>query len=86
MKTLISYFLHRTSTAGKRFLSVGVQVKILTLIGAICMGLVAVVPTVIISITCPVIWDAAATVTLELSARTGVTTSCLITVVAAVVI
>lgn len=62
------------------------QVKTLTLIGAVCMRLVAVVPAVIISVTGPVIWDAAAAVTLELSAGAGVTTACLVAVVPAVVI
>lgn len=56
------------------------------LIGAVCMGLVTVVTAVIVSITGPVIWDAAAAVTLELSAGAGVTTTCLVTVVPAVII
>lgn len=56
------------------------------LIGAVCMGLIAVVPTVIISITGPVIWDASSAVTLELSAGAGVTATGLITVVPTVVI
>lgn len=56
------------------------------LIGAVCVGLVAVVPTVIISVTGPVIWYAAAAVTLELSTGARVTTACLITVVPAVII
>lgn len=43
------------------------RVKTLTLVGAVCMGLVAVVPTVIIPVTGPVVWDAAAAITLKLS-------------------
>lgn len=62
------------------------QVKTLTLVGAVCMGLVAVVPTVIIPVAGPVVWDAAAAITLKLSARAGVTTACFITVVTAIVI
>lgn len=62
------------------------QVKTLTLIGAVCVGLVAVVPAVVITVAGPVIWDAAAAVTLELSTRAGVTTACLVAVVPAVVI
>lgn len=58
----------------------------LTLIGAVCVGLVAVVPTVVISIAGPVIWDAASAVTLELSDGAGVTAACLVAVVPAVVI
>lgn len=62
------------------------QVKTLTLIGAVCMRLVTVVPTVIISVTGPVIWDAAAAVALELSTGAGVTTACLVAVIPAVII
>lgn len=62
------------------------QLKTLTLIGAVCMGLVAVVPTVVISITRPVIWDAAAAVTFKLSAGAGVTAARLVAVVPTVVI
>lgn len=56
------------------------------MIGAVGMGLVAVVATVIVSVAGPVIWDAAAAVTLELSAGAGVTAACFVTVVPAVVI
>lgn len=62
------------------------QVVTLTLVGAVCMGLVAVVPTVVIPVAGPVVWDAAPTVALKLSAWARVTTACFITVVAAVVI
>lgn len=50
------------------------------------MGLVAVVPAVIVSVTGPVIRDAAAAVTFELSAGAGVTTARLVAVVPAVII
>lgn len=81
-------------TTGRSFLTGGRcrltppnwQVNTLTLIGAVCVGLVAVVPAVIIPVTGPVIWDAAAAVTLELSAGAGVTAACLIAVIPAVVI
>ena len=72
----------------KSFLAVppNQQVVTLTLVGAVSVRLVAVVPAVIISVTGPVIWDAAAAVTLELSAGAGVTTARLVAVVPAVVI
>jgi len=50
------------------------------------MGLIAVVATVVVAVTRPVIWDAAAAVTLELSAGTGVAATGFIAVVPAVVI
>lgn len=50
------------------------------------MGLIAVVPTVIIPIAGPVVWDAAAAITLKLSTWAGVTTACFITVVTTVII
>lgn len=50
------------------------------------MGFVAVIPTVVISITGPIIWDAAAAVALELSAGAGVAAARFVAVVAAVVI
>lgn len=62
------------------------QIETQTRVSAVCMGLVAVVPTVVIAITFPVIWDAAAAVTLELSAGAGVPASSFIAVVPAVVI
>lgn len=60
--------------------------RTLTLIGAIGVGLIAVVPTVIIPIAGPVIRYASATVTLELSAGAGVTTACFIAVIPTVII
>lgn len=62
------------------------QPKTLTLIGAVCMGLVAVVPAVVVSIAPPVIWDAAAAVAFKLRAGAGVTAARFIAVVPAVVI
>lgn len=58
----------------------------LTLVGAVGMCLIAVVPAVVVPVTSPVLWDAAATITLELGARTRVTAAILIAVVSAVII
>lgn len=58
----------------------------LTLIGAVGVSLVAVVSTVIVSITGPVVRDAAAAVTLELGAGAGMAAACLITVVPTIII
>lgn len=50
------------------------------------MGLIAVVPAVVVPVAGPVVGDAAAAVTLELSARAGVTAARFVTVVAAVIV
>lgn len=42
--------------------------KTLTLVGAVCVGLVAVVPAVVVPVAGPVVGDAAAAITLKLSA------------------
>lgn len=57
-----------------------------SLVGAVGMCLIAVVPAVVVPVTSPVLWDAAATITLELGARTRVTAAILIAVVSAVII
>lgn len=41
---------------------------VLTLVGTVGMSLITVVSTVIVAVTGPVFWDAAATVTLKLDA------------------
>lgn len=46
----------------------GQQVQPLTLVGAVCVGLIAVVAAVVVPVAGPVIRDAAAAVTLKLSA------------------
>lgn len=58
----------------------------LTLVGAVGALLVAVVAAVVVAVTGPVLWDAAATVALELHARTGVTAACFVAVVPTVII
>lgn len=58
----------------------------LTLVGAVGALLVTVVAAVVVSVTGPVLWDAAAAVALELHARTGVTAACFIAVVSTVII
>lgn len=57
-----------------------------TLVGAVGMCLVAVVPTVIISVTGPVLRDAAPTVAFELGAGAGVAAAGLVAVVPTVVV
>lgn len=57
-----------------------------TLIGAVGVGLVAVVPAVIVPIAGPVLWDAAPAVAFELGARAGVAAACLVTVVPTVIV
>lgn len=57
-----------------------------TLVGAVGMRLVAVVPAVVVPITGPVLGDAAPTVALELGARAGVAAASLITVVPTVIV
>lgn len=64
----------------------GWRVNVLTLIGAVGVGLVAVVTAVVVTIACPVVGDAATAVTFELWAWTGVAAACLVAVVTAVVI
>lgn len=56
------------------------------MIGAISMSLITIVPTIIVSIACPVFRDTATTVALELGAGTGMATPVLITVVPAVIV
>lgn len=46
----------------------GNPAKTLTLVGAVRVGLVAVVPAVVVPVAGPVVWDAAAAITLKLSA------------------
>lgn len=46
----------------------GQRLQPLTLVGAVCVGLIAVVAAVVVPVAGPVIWDAAAAVTLKLSA------------------
>lgn len=58
----------------------------LTLVGAVSMGLIAVVPTVVIPITRPMHGDAASTVAFELVARAGVAAASFITVVTTVIV
>ena len=58
----------------------------LTLVGAVGVGLVAVVSTVVLPVAGPVLGDAAAAVTLELHAGAGVAAARLVTVVPAVVV
>lgn len=50
------------------------------------MGLVTVVPTVIVAVTGPVFWDAAAAVTFKLDAGTRMTATRFITVIATVIV
>lgn len=56
------------------------------MVGAVRMRLIAVVSAVIVSITGPVLGNAATTVALELRARAGVAAARLIAVVATVVV
>lgn len=50
------------------------------------MSLVTVVSTVIVAVTGPVFWDAAATVTFKLDTGAGMAAACLITVIPAVIV
>ena len=63
-----------------------VPVSALTLVGTVGVGLVAVVSTVIVPVTGPVLRDAAAAVTLKLNTGAGVAAASLITVVTTVVV
>lgn len=56
------------------------------LVGTVGVGLIAVVSTVVVTITGPVLWYAAATVTFELDTGAGVTAAGFITVVSTVVV
>lgn len=60
--------------------------RTLTLVCAVGALLIAVVAAVVVSVAGPVLGDAAATVALELHARTGVTAACFIAVVSTVII
>lgn len=62
------------------------HLRALTLVGAVRVGLIAVVPAVVVSVAGPVIRDAATAVTFELSAGAGVTAAGFVTVVAAVIV
>lgn len=64
----------------------GCQRRGLTLVGAVGVRLVAVVPTVVIPITGPVFGDAAAAVALELGAGAGVAAAGFIAVVPTVIV
>lgn len=57
-----------------------------TLVGAVCMCLVTVVPAVIVPITGPVLGDAASAVALELGARARVAAASLVTIVPTVIV
>lgn len=61
-------------------------VLLLTLVGTVGVSLIAVVSTVIVAVTGPVFWDAAATVTFKLDAGAGMAAAGFITVVPTVVI
>lgn len=69
-----------------RHSAAAVPVSALTLVGTVGVGLVAVVSTVVVPVTGPVLRDAAAAVTLELGAGAGMAAACLITVVPTVVV
>lgn len=58
----------------------------LTLVGTVGMSLVAVISTVIVTVTGPVFWDAAAAVTFELDIGAGMAAARLITVISTVVV
>lgn len=58
----------------------------LTLVGAVGVSLVAVVPAVIVAVAGPVFWDAAATVAFELDAGAGMAAAGFIAVIATVVV
>lgn len=69
---MILYFLHEAICCSCDFTDSQLtppdeKVKTLTLVGAVCVGLVTVVPAVIIPVAGPVVRDAAAAVTLKLS-------------------
>lgn len=57
-----------------------------TLVGTVGMSLITVVPTVVVTVTGPVFWDAAATVAFKLDTGTRVAAAGFITVVATVVV
>ena len=57
-----------------------------TLVGAVGVRLIAVVPTVVVPVAGPVLWDAAPAVALELGAGAGVAAAGLVAVVTAVVV
>lgn len=57
-----------------------------TLVGTVGVSLIAVISAVIVAITGPVFWDAAATVAFELDAGAGMATACFIAVVPTVVV
>lgn len=62
------------------------MVLFLTLVGTVGVSLIAVVPTVIVTITGPVFWDATAAVAFKLDTRAGMAAARLITVVPTVVV
>lgn len=62
----------------------GLQVP--TLIGAVGVGLVAVVPAVIVPVAGPVLWDAAPAVAFKLGAGARVAAACLVTIVPTVIV
>lgn len=58
----------------------------LTLVGAVGVSLVTVVPAVIVAVAGPVFWDAAATVAFELDAGAGMAAAGFIAVITTVVV
>lgn len=58
----------------------------LTLIGTVGMSLIAVISTVVVSITGPVLWNTAAAVAFKLHTGAGVTAAGFITVIPTVII
>lgn len=58
----------------------------ITLVGTVGMSLVTVVSTVIVAVTGPVFWDAAAAVTFELDAGTRVAAACFVAAVSTVIV
>lgn len=61
-------------------------VLLLTLVCTVGMSLVTVVSTVIVAVTGPVFWDAAATVTFKLDTGAGMAAAGLIAVIPAVIV
>lgn len=57
-----------------------------SLVGTVGVGLIAVVSTVIITVTGPVLWNAAATVAFELDTGAGMAAACFITVIPTVIV
>lgn len=62
------------------------KVSSLTLVGAVCMGLITVVPTVVVAVAGPILRDAATAVAFELHAGAGMAAAGFIAVVSTVVV